>query len=103
MADVIELPISIDALTPAIDLVMQKRGYVPKNTLLGRTIGIKEFPEKYCYPHGQAWAKANILYKFEPDWCPNIHPGVGRGFTIFEYEAALWMEEHKKDIDWDAK
>ncbi|WEV39245.1 hypothetical protein OZX58_03140 [Lactobacillus sp. ESL0680] len=75
---------------------------VPEDDLMGKTIGIDEFAKKYCKPHGKDWVKANILYKFEPDWCQDIHPGVGRGFTIFEKPAAKWMEEHRKEIDWNA-
>jgi hypothetical protein len=101
--DVIELPIPITALTTAVDTIMKERGYVPEDNLIGRTIGIKEFAKKYCNPHGKEWVKANILYKFEPDWCQDIHPGVGRGFTIFEKPAAKWMEEHRSEIDWNAK
>ncbi|MDF7683490.1 DUF771 domain-containing protein [Lactobacillus sp. ESL0679] len=75
---------------------------VPEDSLTGRTIGIDEFAKKYCKPHGKDWVKANILYKFEPDWCQDIHPGPGHGFTIFEKSAAKWMEEHRKEIDWNA-
>ncbi|WEV44518.1 hypothetical protein OZX56_05435 [Lactobacillus sp. ESL0684] len=76
---------------------------VPEDSLMGKTIGIDEFAKKYCKPHGKDWVKANILYKFEPDWCQDIHPGPGRGFTIFEKPAAKWMEEHRSEINWNAK
>lgn len=103
MSDVIELPIPITALTTAVDEIMKERGYAPAESLTGKTISIKDFAKKYCYPHGQAWVKANILYEFEPDWCLDIHPGVGRGFTIFEKPAAEWMEKHRNEINWNAK
>ena len=102
MANVIDLPIPVETLTGVVDQIMEKRGYVPAESLVGKTIGIKEFAKKYCYPHGPAWVKENILYKFKPDWCQNIHPGTGRGFTIFEYPARKWMEEHRGEIDWNA-
>ncbi|MCI1524412.1 MAG: hypothetical protein LKH52_04685 [Lactobacillus crispatus] len=98
-----ELTISEDELTNAVDEVMAKRGYVPENQIVGRTISIQEFAQKYCYPHGSAWVKRNILYPFQPDWCSNIHPGRGGKMTIFEYPAAIWMQQHRKEIDWDAK
>lgn len=41
---------------------------------------IDEFAKKYAKPHGSAWVKRNILYP-----------------------AAIWMNEHRKEIDWDAK
>lgn len=97
-----QLTINDSQLTRAVDEIMAKRGYVPKKTLVSRTIGIKEFAHKYCYPHGTDWVKANILYKFHPDWVVSIHPGKGKGFTIFEDEAATWMKKHRKEIDWDA-
>ena len=98
-----ELTISEDELTNAVDEVMAKRGYVPENQIVGRTISIQEFAQKYCYPHGKAWVKRNILYPFQPDWCSNIHPGRGGKMTIFEQDAAIWMQKHRKEIDWDAK
>lgn len=98
-----QLTIDSSELTQAVDEVMRERGYVPESALIGRTIGIKEFAKKYAKPHGIAWVKANILYPFEPDWCSNIHPGKGGKITIFEYPAAIWMNEHRKEIDWNAK
>lgn len=98
-----ELTISEDELTNAVDEVMAKHGYVPIEQLVGKTISIQEFAQKYCYPHGKAWVKRNILYPFQPDWCSNIHPGRGGKMTIFEQDAAVWMQQHRKEIDWDAK
>ena len=98
-----ELTISEDELTNAVDEVMAKRGYVPENQIVGRTISIQEFAQKYAKPHGAAWVKRNILYPFQPNWCSNIHPGRGGKMTIFEQDAAIWMQKHRKEIDWDAK
>ena len=98
-----ELTISEDELTNAVDEVMAKRGYVPIEQLVGKTISIQEFAQKYAKPHGAAWVKRNILYPFQPDWCSNIHPGRGGKMTIFERDAAVWMQQHRKEIDWDAK
>ena len=67
----------------AVDEIMKERGYVPEDSIKGKTIGIKEFAKKYCYPHGIDWVKAEIFYKFKPNWVIDIHPGVGRGFTIW--------------------
>lgn len=98
-----QLAIEDSSLEQVVDLIMKKRGYVPENQIVGRTIGIDEFAQKYCYPHGKAWVKRNILYPFKPDWCSNIHPGRGGKMTIFEQDAAVWMQKHRKEIDWDAK
>lgn len=97
-----QLKIDDSQLVKAVDVVMAKRGYTPTDDLMGKTISLKEFAKKYCYPHGTDWVKANIFYKFKPDWVANITPGVGRGFTIFERPAAIWMEKHRKEIDWNA-
>lgn len=99
----VQLTISTDELALAVDEIMTKRGYVPEEQIIGRTISIDEFAKKYAKPHGSAWVKRNILYPFQPDWCSNIHPGRGGKMTIFEYPAAIWMNEHRKEIDWDAK
>lgn len=71
-----------------------------KEDLTGRTIGLKEFAKKYCYPHGVDWVKTEILYPYRPDWCPNIHPGRGKAYTIFEADAARWMQENKQKLNW---
>ena len=98
-----QLAIDEVSMEQIIDQVMKKRGYIPENQIVGRTISIDEFAQKYCYPHEKAWVKRNILYPFEPDWCSNIHPGRGGKMTIFEQDAAVWMQKHRKEIDWDAK
>ncbi|MBD5430978.1 MAG: hypothetical protein HDR41_00680 [Lactobacillus sp.] len=98
-----QLTISDDLLQRAVDKAMIDRGYAPIEQLKGRTIGIREFAHKYCYPHGVDWVKSQILYKFKPEWVQNIYPGHGGKFAIFEYDAAIWMQEHQKDIDWSAK
>lgn len=97
-----QLQIDDSQLTQAVDEVIAKRGYSPTDELVGKTISLKEFAHKYCYPHGINWVKAEIIYKFKPDWVAEINPGTGRGFTIFEHPAALWMEKHRKEIDWNA-
>ena len=98
-----QLAIDDAELQKAVDQAMQKRGYVPEEQIVGRTINIDEFAKKYAKPHGAAWVKRNILYPFQRDWCSNIHPVRGAKMTIFEYPAAVWMNEHRKEIDWDAK
>lgn len=105
MLGVINMQLAIEdsSLEQVVDQIMLKRGYVPEDRLTGKTIGIKEFAKKYCYPHGIDWVKSEIFYKFNPDWVADIHPGVGRGFTIFEFDAAKWMQEHRKEINWNAK
>ena len=86
-----QLAVDDSSLEQILDTVLRKRGYVPENQIVGRTIGIDEFAKKYAKPHGAAWVKRNILYPFEPDWCSNIHPGRVGKMTIFEYPAAIWM------------
>lgn len=94
------LTIDNNELTQAIDQIMEKRGYAPASDLTGKTIGIEEFAKKYCYPHGTAWVKSEILYKYHPSWVANIHPGKGRGFTIFEKEASDWMAKNRNKLNW---
>ena len=98
-----QLAVDDSSLEQILDTVLRKRGYVPENQIVGKTINIDEFAKKYAKPHGAAWVKRNILYPFQPDWCSNIHPGRGGKMTIFEYPAAIWMNEHRKKIDWNAK
>lgn len=95
-----QLTIDDQLIQSAVDKAMKTHGYAPINQLKGKTIGIREFAKKYCYPHGIDWVKENILYKFHPDWIVSIHPGSGKGFTIFEDEAAQWMVKHRKEINW---
>lgn len=94
------LEIDEAVLNDAVNKIMRQQGYVPENDVIGRTISIKDFAKKYCYPHGVDWVKEEIFYKFKPDWVADLHPGQGRSFTIFEYPAAKWMEEHREEINW---
>lgn len=95
-----EIHVDNQELVAAVDKIMALRGYVPKEQIEGRTITIKEFAEIYCKPHGVDWVKNEIFYKFNPPFVKNIHPGRGKGFTIFEDEAAVWMRDHREEIKW---
>lgn len=57
-----QLAIEDSSLEQVVDLIMKKRGYVPENQIVGKTISIDEFAKKYAKPHGPAWVKRNILY-----------------------------------------
>lgn len=98
-----QLAIDEASMEQIIDTVLQKRGYVPEEQVIGRTIGIDEFAKKYAKPHGPAWVKRNILYPFQPDWCSNIHPNGCRVFKNCHFATSTRMNEHRKEIDWDAK
>lgn len=90
-------------LTNIVDDILKERGYLPLDSdLTGHTIGLDTFTKKYCYPHSENWVKTNILYRFKPNWCVDVHPGRGRRFTIFEDDAAKWMKENRDKIDWKA-
>lgn len=94
-------------LANLVDDILKSKGYLPEDAagdgkLTGHTIGLTEFSRKYCYPHSTKWVKENILYKFQPSWVVDVHPGRGRAFTIFEDDAAKWMKENRDKIDWKA-
>ena len=61
MANVIDLPIPVETLTGVVDQIMEKRGYVPAESLVGRTIKMKEFSEKYCGKKAPNWIRLFIL------------------------------------------
>ena len=46
--DVIELLIPTTTLITAMDAIMKERGYVSAESLVGKTIKMKEFSENYC-------------------------------------------------------
>lgn len=89
-----------DQLNEAIQKAVIKLDLVPRNSLIGKTIDLDEFRKKYCGGRSKQWVKQEIFYKFKPDWVDDIHPGRGRKITIFEYPAAEWMENHRKEINW---
>lgn len=94
-----EIKIDNSELKELIKEVLKEEGLIP-NGGRGNTISLKEFARKYCYPHGTDWVKQEILYKYKPTWINSIHPGKGRGFTVFENEAASWMEENRHKLNW---
>lgn len=93
-----EIKIDNSELKKLIKEVLTEEGIIP--TRQTATISLKEFARKYCYPHSVDWAKSEILYKYKPSWVANIHPGKGRGFTVFESEAASWMKENRHKLNW---
>lgn len=94
-----EIKIDENELKKLIKEVLTEEGIIP-NGGRGNTISLKEFVRKYCYPHGVDWAKSEILYKYKPNWVASIHPGRGRGFTVFESEAADWMKKNRHKLNW---
>lgn len=110
MEDVVQLPISIGTLTKAIDGIMKNRGYVPADSLVGRTIKMPEFSKKYCGNKADKWIRLFIFDQYpEVDiqnggWVVNPHwTDKGRRTIIFENPASEWMEKHRTEIDWNAK
>lgn len=89
-----------DQLKQTIEKTVIEMDLVPRSNLLGKTIDLEEFRKKYCGGRSKAWVKEEIFYKFKPDWVDDYHPGRGRKITIFEYPAAEWMNEHRKEINW---
>ena len=86
-----QLTIDDSSLEQILDTVLRKRGYVPENQIVGKTISIDEFAKKYAKQHGASWVKRNILYPFQPDWCSNIHPNGCRIFKNCHLTASTWM------------
>ncbi|RHW53686.1 DUF771 domain-containing protein [Lactobacillus bombicola] len=108
--DVIELPIPTGALITAVDTIMQERGYVPAESLKGKTIKMKEFSKKYCGNRAPEWIRTFIFDEYPEVDVNNggwvVHPRrtkYGKTTIIFENRGAEWMEEHQLEIDWDAK
>lgn len=93
-----EIKIDENELKKLVKKVLEEEGIIP--TRQTATISLKEFARKYCYPHGVDWAKQEILYKYKPNWVASIHPGRGRGFTVFESEAADWMNKNRHKLNW---
>ena len=110
MTKSIELTIPIDTLIDAIDEIMQKRGYVPAESLDGRTIKMKEFSEKYCGKKAPNWIRLFIFDEYPEvnvkngGWVANPRrTEEGSKTIIFEKPAAEWMDKHRNEIDWNAK
>ena len=93
-----EIKIDNSELKELIKEVLTEEGIIP--TRQNATISLKEFAHKYCYPHSIDWVKQEILYKYKPSWVASIHPGKGRGFTVFESEAADWMIKNRNKLNW---
>ena len=110
MTKSIELTIPIDTLIDAIDEIMEKRGYVPAESLVGKTIKMKEFSEKYCGKKAPNWIRLFIFDEYPEvnvkngGWVGNPRrTEEGSKTIIFEKPAAEWMEKHRNEIDWNAK
>ncbi|MCR4912211.1 MAG: hypothetical protein K5983_00465 [Lactobacillus sp.] len=98
-----EVIIPPEAIKQEIKKAVVELDLIPRSSTLGHTITLDDFRKKYCGGRSKAWVKEEIFYKFKPDWVDDIHPGRGRKITIFEYPAAEWMNEHRKEINWRSK
>lgn len=99
-----------EPLKQAIINIVKKLDLVPRDQIRGKQIGIDEFRKKYCGGKSAAWVRTFIFDAFpETDfknggWVLNPHKTPGaRKTNIFEYEASIWMDEHKHDINWSAR
>lgn len=109
MPEVIELPIPT-ALTTAVDAIMRDRGYVPAESLEGKTIKMKEFSKKYCGSKSDKWIRLFIFDEFPETNVKNggwvVNPrktAEGSRTFIFEKPAQEWLNKHRNEIDWNAK
>lgn len=95
-----QVTISKDELKQTIVEIMDEMGFVPKESIEGKTITLGQFKKKYCPGKSLDWIKTEIFYKYKPDFVANIHPGTGSSFRIYEKQAANWMEKNKEKLPW---
>lgn len=90
-----------------VKTVIKELHLVPEDNLKGVTIGIDEFRRKYCGGKASEWVRTFVFDKYPETNYVNggwvINPRGGKKTIIFEYQAAAWMEEHKYELDWNAK
>lgn len=110
MTDLVNLQIQVGPLIEVVDQIMQERGYVPAESLEGKTIKMKEFSENYCGNRAPEWIRTFIFDEYPEVDVKNggwvVHPRRtknGKTTIIFQRRAAKWMDEHDTEIDWDAK
>lgn len=104
-----QLTISPNSLKQPIMAAVKELGLVAKDQLIGKQIGIEEFRKKYCRNRAPEWVRLRVFDAFPETnfenggWVvhPRTRPGHHDTTYIYEYEAAIWMEKHKFDIDWD--
>lgn len=105
-----KLTIDETSMIELIDQIMLTRGFVPEETLTGKTIGIEEFRKTYCGNKSPDWVRTFIFDRFpEIDrrnggWCVNPRASAeGKKTIIFAHPASQWMETNSKKIDWNAR
>ncbi|WP_233551989.1 MULTISPECIES: DUF771 domain-containing protein [unclassified Lactobacillus] len=110
MTDLVNLQIQVGPLIEVVDQIMQERGYVPAESLEGKTIKMKEFSKKYCGSKAVPWIRLFIFDEFpEVDfknggWVVNPRKTAeGSRTFIFEKPAQEWLDKHRCEIDWNAK
>ena len=106
-----ELSIDDNVLERQVDLVIKKRGLVPREILMGKKITIDEYRKRYCCNHSRRWVQQFIVAEHPETLFKNggfvINPfgnesGM-KSIRIREYQAALWHEKHDHEIDWNAR
>lgn len=104
-----DLKIDDHLIDKAVEEKVKTLGLIPKDQLLGKTIGIDEFRKRYCGGKAKSWVRyfvfdqhPEVAYPENKDgWviAPRKTSGI-RSTVIFEYPAAKWMEDHRDEIDW---
>lgn len=105
-----ELAISDEPLKQTVLKIVKQLDLVPREQIRGKQIDINEFRKKYCCGKNALWVRTFIFDAFPETnfknggWVLHPHkaPGI-RKTIIYEYEASIWMDKHKHDIDWEAR
>ncbi|WP_420827754.1 DUF771 domain-containing protein [Limosilactobacillus antri] len=103
----LNIPVPKGVIDEAVAETVKDMGLVPKEQLKGVTLDINEFRKTYCGGKAQDWVRTFIFDEFPETNYDNggwvVNPRGGKKTIIFAYQAAVWMEEHKYEIDWHGK
>lgn len=103
----LNIPVPKGVIDEAVADAVKGMGLVPKEQLKGVTLDINEFRKTYCGGKAQDWVRTFIFDEFPETNYDNggwvVNPRGGQKTIIFAYQAAVWMEAHKYEIDWHGK
>lgn len=101
-----QVVIDDELIDQSVKQSFKKLGFVPEQTLKGKTWSVEEFRKKCLGGKSRAWVKREIFDRYpETDiknggFVVDPFPGTGRSTIIYAYDASLWVNEHYREFNW---
>lgn len=101
-----QVVIDDELIDQSVKQSFKKLGFVPEQTLKGKTWNVEEFRHNCLGGKSRAWVKREIFDRYPETDIKNggfvidPFPGTGRSTIIYAYDASIWVNEHYREFNW---